>query len=54
MFPSCFRGKIPELKIQPEERETQRISLHRTSSSSRAAGNLESVLLIITLKERRY
>jgi hypothetical protein len=42
MFPSCFRCKTPELRIQPEERI---ISLHRTSSSSRAVGNLESVLL---------
>ena len=42
MFPSCFRCKTPELKIQPEERG---ISLHRTSSGSRAVGNLESVLL---------
>ena len=44
MFPSCFRCKTPELRSL-RERGTRRISLHRTSSGSRAVGNLESVLL---------
>ena len=45
MFPSCFRCKTPELRIQAEEKGGLRISLHRTSSGSHAVGNLESVLL---------